>query len=193
MRKSLPAKAASAPTKGPSGQGTAQVLPGKATPSVAQVKVETHKDSESSEEESDGKEAAPAQVRPRRSQPIPATSMPETRLKVGLLGLLLSPGVQKSLGAASAQPHPRLFTLSPAHQSSRASPGPFELPLRLLMLLQALLSTLSTRCSTAYSSLALAFRKFSAWKEGWEWGAWAHTQIILALCDRAEVEDVYLS
>ncbi|ELK17269.1 Treacle protein [Pteropus alecto] len=61
VRKSLPAKAASAPTKGPSGQGTTPVLPGKAAPSVAQVKVETHEDSESSEEESDGKEAAPAQ------------------------------------------------------------------------------------------------------------------------------------
>lgn len=107
MRKSLPAKAASAPTKGPSGQGTTPVLPGKAAPSVAQVKVETHEDSESSEEESDGQEAAPAQVRPRRSQPIPPTSVPETWLKVGLPGLLLSPGVQKSQG------QPQLSFISP--------------------------------------------------------------------------------
>lgn len=63
--KSLPVKAASAPTKGPSGKGTTPGPPGKAGPPVAQVKTEVQEDSESSEE-SDSEEAAatPAQVRP---------------------------------------------------------------------------------------------------------------------------------
>lgn len=128
MRKSLPEKAASAPTKGPSGQGTAPILPGKAAPSVAQVKVETHEDSDSSEEESDGEEAAPAQVRPRRSQPIPPTSVPETRLaEGGLAGTAVVPRCTEVLGATSAQPHP-----------------PFSLcllPIRALGLLHGLLSS----------------------------------------------------
>ena len=63
--KTLPVKAASPPTKGPSGKGTTPGPPGKAGPAVAQVKAEVQEDSESSEE-SDNEEAAatPAQVRP---------------------------------------------------------------------------------------------------------------------------------
>lgn len=100
MAKSLPVKAASAPTKGPLGQGTTLGLPGKAGPVVAQVKAEPSEDSESSEEDSDSEEdaLAPAQVRPRRSQPIPPTSVPGTGTDGLVWALLLSPGVQKSQG-----------------------------------------------------------------------------------------------
>ncbi|XP_059999987.1 treacle protein isoform X6 [Lagenorhynchus albirostris] len=65
--KSLPVKAASAPTKGPSGQRTTPGLPGKAGPAVAQVKAEVQEDSESSEEESDNEEAASAAAQVKTS------------------------------------------------------------------------------------------------------------------------------
>ncbi|XP_039692484.1 treacle protein isoform X8 [Pteropus medius] len=131
VRKSLPAKAASAPTKGPSGQGTTPVLPGKAAPSVAQVKVETHEDSESSEEESDGQEAAPAQVKTSAKTPQTkanpassrvasakgAASAPGKVVKpparnsqtnaVSVKGQVSMPAMGKAVaGAAQAQPKP---------------------------------------------------------------------------------------
>ncbi|XP_072810895.1 treacle protein isoform X2 [Vicugna pacos] len=63
--KSVPGKAASASTKGPSGQGTAPVLLGKAGPVMAQVKAEVQEDSESSEESDNEKAASTAtQVKP---------------------------------------------------------------------------------------------------------------------------------
>ncbi|XP_024588005.1 treacle protein isoform X2 [Neophocaena asiaeorientalis asiaeorientalis] len=65
--KSLPVKAASAPTQGPSGQRTTPGLPGKAGPAVAQVKAEVQEDSESSEEESDNEEAASAAAQVKTS------------------------------------------------------------------------------------------------------------------------------
>ncbi|XP_032481295.1 treacle protein isoform X11 [Phocoena sinus] len=65
--KSLPVKAASAPTQGPSGQRTTPGLPGKARPAVAQVKAEVQEDSESSEEESDNEEAASATAQVKTS------------------------------------------------------------------------------------------------------------------------------
>nr|XP_033709334.1 treacle protein isoform X9 [Tursiops truncatus] len=65
--KSLPVKAASVPTKGPSGQRTTPGLPGKAGPAVAQVKAEVQEDSESSEEESDNEEAASAAAQVKTS------------------------------------------------------------------------------------------------------------------------------
>ncbi|XP_023393107.1 treacle protein isoform X18 [Pteropus vampyrus] len=131
VRKSLPAKAASVPTRGPSGQGTTPVLPGKAAPSVAQVKVETHEDSESSEEESDGQEAAPAQVKTSAKTPQikanPASSRvasakgaasapgkvvkPPARNSqtnaVSVKGQVSMPAMGKAVaGAAQAQPKP---------------------------------------------------------------------------------------
>ncbi|XP_036097173.1 treacle protein isoform X2 [Molossus molossus] len=80
--KSLPVKAASAPTKGPSGQGTTLGLPGKAGPMVAQVKAETHEDSESSEEDSESEEAAlaPAQVKASVKTPRTSTNPASTRV-----------------------------------------------------------------------------------------------------------------
>ncbi|KAK2497337.1 hypothetical protein MC885_012745, partial [Smutsia gigantea] len=88
VEKSFPVKAASAPTKGPSGQGTAPVLPRKAGPAVVQVKAETDKDSESSDDESDLEEVAatPAQAkspaRTLQSSPIsakPSGKIPQIR------------------------------------------------------------------------------------------------------------------
>ena len=89
--KGITVKAASTPTKRPSGQGTALAPPGKAGPATAPVKTEVQEDSsESSEEESGSEEAeeaaaAPAQVRLRRSQPIPPTPEPQGRVEEGLL------------------------------------------------------------------------------------------------------------
>ncbi|XP_057587016.1 treacle protein isoform X4 [Hippopotamus amphibius kiboko] len=71
--KSLPVKAASAPTKGPSGRGTTPVLPRKAGPAVAQVKAEVQEDSESSEEESGNEEAAAAPAQVKTSVKTPQT------------------------------------------------------------------------------------------------------------------------
>lgn len=97
MGKTLPVKAASAPTKRPSGQG-------KAGPSTTQVNAATHSDSdsESSEEESDKEEAAstPAQVRPRRSQP----SAQDGSKHGGLVWTALVPRYAEASGTASAQP-----------------------------------------------------------------------------------------
>lgn len=96
--------------KAASEQGAALGLPGKAGPMLAQVKDETHEDSESSEEESDSDEApsAPAQVRPRRSQPIPPTSVSGTGLRVGLSGLCCCPqGCRGLRGSHSSAPRKR--------------------------------------------------------------------------------------
>ncbi|KAG8504542.1 Treacle protein [Galemys pyrenaicus] len=61
----LPVKAVAVPSKGPLGQGTASVPPGRAGPLVTKVKTKTHEDSTSSEEESDSEEEAetPAQLK----------------------------------------------------------------------------------------------------------------------------------
>nr|XP_055181079.1 treacle protein isoform X3 [Nyctereutes procyonoides] len=82
--KGVTVKAASTPTKRPSGQGTALAPPGKAGPATAPVKTEVQEDSsESSEEESGSEEAeeaaaAPAQVKTPQSKanqaPTRATS-----------------------------------------------------------------------------------------------------------------------
>lgn len=129
-------KATSASSKGPSGQGTTLVPPGKAGPAVAQVKAETHKDSESSEEESDSEEAAsaPTQVRPRRSLSILTISVPGTGLRMCLSELCCCPQVCRSLRGSQLSLIPHSTLLSPAHQGSQSPAWPFELPLRFLML-----------------------------------------------------------
>lgn len=141
MGKNLPVKAASAPTKQPSGQG-------KAGPSTTQVNTATHSDSDSeSSEESDKEEAAsaPAQVRPRRSQPVPSTPVPGMGLTMvglsGLMGLrmvgfselLLSPGMQKPQGQPSSACHHFSLCLLP-FGTPGASVLPFAFPLRVLTL-----------------------------------------------------------
>ncbi|XP_012513735.1 PREDICTED: treacle protein [Propithecus coquereli] len=80
--KGLQAKAASVPTTGPSGQGTAPVLPGKTGLAVTQVKAEAQEDSESSEEESDSEDAAtaPAQVKASVKMPLAKASPAATRV-----------------------------------------------------------------------------------------------------------------
>ncbi|XP_070230734.1 treacle protein isoform X3 [Bos mutus] len=79
--KTLPVKAASPPTKGPSGKGTTPGPPGKAGPAVAQVKAEVQEDSESSEE-SDNEEAAatPAQVKTSVKTPQTKANSSATRV-----------------------------------------------------------------------------------------------------------------
>lgn len=96
MEKSFQVKAASAPTKGSSGQGTAPVLSRKAGPAAARGKAEVHGDSESSEEEPDLEEVAdsPAQVRPERRQPRPPTLEP--RAEDGPVRAALAPCAEAS-------------------------------------------------------------------------------------------------
>lgn len=131
--KSIPVRAASAPTKGFSGQGAAPVPAGKAGPATAPAKAEMQEDSESSEEDSDSEEVTttPALVRPGWSQPVPPA--PESRAGLGrsFSELRWLPAVQKPQGPPqpSLVPH---FSLSLLHLSEMQSrPWPFELTLRL--------------------------------------------------------------
>ncbi|XP_072612986.1 treacle protein isoform X6 [Vulpes vulpes] len=83
--KGITVKAASTPTKRPSGQGTALAPPGKAGPATAPVKTEVQEDSsESSEEESGSEEAeeaaaAPAQVKTAVKTPQSKANQAPTR------------------------------------------------------------------------------------------------------------------
>ncbi|XP_066888175.1 treacle protein isoform X2 [Kogia breviceps] len=98
--KSLPVKAASAPTKGPSGQRTTPGLPGKAGPAVAQVKAEVQEDSESSEEESDSEEAASAAAQVKTSVKTPQTKANPAATRVASVkGAPSAPG--KGVSAAA--------------------------------------------------------------------------------------------
>lgn len=160
VRKNPPAKAASAPTKGPSGQGNAPLLPGKAGPAVAQVKAEMHDDSESSEEESDSEEVAatPAQVRPQGASPSPPHQCPGLA-DGGLVWAALAPGC----AGASAQPRSP-FSLS------LFCPSELQGPLRGLLSFHgdsvcfplALLSTPSASAVLSGAPVALTLREFPA-------------------------------
>ncbi|CAI9170691.1 unnamed protein product [Rangifer tarandus platyrhynchus] len=112
--KSLPVKAASAPTKGPSGKGTTPGPPGKAGPAVAQVKTEVQEDSESSEE-SDNEEAAatPAQVKT-------SVKTPQTKA---------NPSATRVTSAKVAAPAPGKETLAVA-QAKVESPAKVKPPAR---------------------------------------------------------------
>nr|XP_020740792.1 treacle protein isoform X5 [Odocoileus virginianus texanus] len=112
--KSLPVKAASAPTKGPSGKGTTPGPPGKAGPAVAQVKTEAQEDSESSEE-SDNEEAAatPAQVKT-------SVKTPQTKA---------NPSATRVTSAKVAAPAPGKETLAVA-QAKVGSPAKVKPPAR---------------------------------------------------------------
>ncbi|XP_032106110.1 treacle protein isoform X13 [Sapajus apella] len=98
--KGLQVKAASVPVKGPLGQGTAPVLPGKTQPSITQVKAEMQEDSESSEEESDSEEAAatPAQVK-NSVKKTQAKANPAATRASSAKGTISAPG--KVVGAAA--------------------------------------------------------------------------------------------
>ncbi|XP_069340028.1 treacle protein isoform X2 [Eulemur rufifrons] len=91
--KGLQGKAASVPTTGPSGQGTAPVLPGKTGLAVTQGKAEAQEDSESSEEESDSEDAAtaPAQVKASVKAPLAKANLAATRVS-SAKGAMSAPG-----------------------------------------------------------------------------------------------------
>ncbi|XP_053521872.1 treacle protein isoform X9 [Artibeus jamaicensis] len=114
-RKSLPAKAASASTKGPSGKGTAQVLPGKAGSAAAQVDAKTHEDSESSEEESDSEEASLAPAQAEASVKAPQTKASPASARVA-----------SAKGAASTSGK----VVTEAAQATQGSPAKVKLPAR---------------------------------------------------------------
>ncbi|XP_059949622.1 treacle protein isoform X3 [Mesoplodon densirostris] len=98
--KSLPVKAASAPTKGPSGQRTTPGLPGKAGPAVAQVKAEVPEDSESSEEESDNEEVASTAAQVKTSVKTPQTKANPAATRVASAkGAASAPGKGASAAA----------------------------------------------------------------------------------------------
>ncbi|KAM5301771.1 treacle protein isoform 3-T3 [Glossophaga mutica] len=131
--KSLPAIAASASTKGPSGKGTTQVLPGKAGSVVAQVNAKTHKDSESSEEDSDSKEAASAAAQAEASAKAPQTkASPASARVASAKGAASAPGKMVTAAAQAKPGSPAKVKLSTKMPQSGAisgrgqAPGPVE-------------------------------------------------------------------
>ncbi|XP_035144408.1 treacle protein isoform X24 [Callithrix jacchus] len=105
--KGLQVKAASVPVKGPLGQGTAPLLPGKTQPSLTQVKAEMQEDSESSEEESDSEEAAttPAQVKTSVTKNQAKANPAATRAS-SAKGTIAAPGKVVSATAQAKQRSP---------------------------------------------------------------------------------------
>uniref|UniRef100_A0ABI7YGS2 Treacle protein domain-containing protein n=1 Tax=Felis catus TaxID=9685 RepID=A0ABI7YGS2_FELCA len=105
--KSVPVKAASAPTKGSSGQGAVPVPAGKAGPAMAPAKAEVQEDSESSEEESDSEEvtAAPAQVKTSAKTPQTKANPASTRT-ASAKGAASAPGKVATAAAQAKQESP---------------------------------------------------------------------------------------
>ncbi|XP_030185221.1 treacle protein isoform X3 [Lynx canadensis] len=105
--KSVPVKAASAPTKGSSGQGAVPVPAGKAGPATAPAKAEVQEDSESSEEESDSEEvtAAPAQVKTSAKTPQTKANPASTRT-ASAKGAASAPGKVATAAAQAKQESP---------------------------------------------------------------------------------------
>ncbi|XP_053763006.1 treacle protein isoform X6 [Panthera pardus] len=105
--KSAPVKAASAPTKGSSGQGAVPVPAGKAGPAMAPAKAEVQEDSESSEEESDSEEvtAAPAQVKTSAKTPQTKANPASTRT-ASAKGAASAPGKVATAAAHAKQESP---------------------------------------------------------------------------------------
>ncbi|XP_036703358.1 treacle protein isoform X7 [Balaenoptera musculus] len=128
--KSLPVKAASAPTKGPSGARTTPGLAGKAGPAVAQVKAEVQEDSESSEEESDNEEAASTAAQVKTSVKTPQTKANPAATRVASAkGAASAPGkgvsaaAQAKLGSpAKAKPSGKTPQVRTASASTKGSP-----------------------------------------------------------------------
>ncbi|XP_064452734.1 treacle protein isoform X4 [Mirounga angustirostris] len=111
--KGVTLKAASTPTKGPSGQGTAPAPPGKAGPAVALVKAEAQEDSsESSEEDSDSEETAEALAQVKASVKIPQSKASPAPTRAA-----------SAKGAASA-PGKVVTAVAPAKQESPAKVKP---------------------------------------------------------------------
>nr|XP_021556539.1 treacle protein [Neomonachus schauinslandi] len=111
--KGVTLKAASTPTKGPSGQGTAPAPPGKAGPAVALVKAEAQEDSsESSEEDSDSEETAEALAQVKASVKIPQSKASPAPTRAA-----------STKGAASA-PGKVVTAIAPAKQESPAKVKP---------------------------------------------------------------------
>ncbi|XP_045293090.1 treacle protein isoform X1 [Leopardus geoffroyi] len=105
--KSVPVKAASAPTKGSSGQGAVPVPAGKAGPAMAPAKAEVQEDSESSEEESDSEKvtAAPAQVKTSAKTPQTKANPASTRT-ASAKGAASAPGKVATAAAQAKQESP---------------------------------------------------------------------------------------
>uniref|UniRef100_A0A4W2F1I2 Treacle protein domain-containing protein n=1 Tax=Bos indicus x Bos taurus TaxID=30522 RepID=A0A4W2F1I2_BOBOX len=120
--KTLPVKAASPATKGPSGKGTTPGPPGKAGPAVAQVKAEVQEDSESSEE-SDNEEAAatPAQVKPPARTPQSSAVSGRGQVSVPAVG-------KAAAAAAQAQPGPVKGSQEDSESSEEESDSEGEAP-----------------------------------------------------------------
>nr|XP_036849980.1 treacle protein isoform X5 [Manis javanica] len=113
VEKSFQVKAASAPTKGSSGQGTAPVLSRKAGPAAARGKAEVHGDSESSEEEPDLEEVADSPAQAMK----PSMKMPQTKANPASTSAALAKG------AASA-PRKAVTATSQGKQWSPAKAKP---------------------------------------------------------------------
>ncbi|XP_034855350.1 treacle protein-like isoform X4 [Mirounga leonina] len=110
--KGVTLKAASTPTKGPSGQGTAPAPPGKAGPAVALVKAEAQEDSSESSEDSDSEETAEALAQVKASVKIPQSKASPAPTRAA-----------SAKGAASA-PGKVVTAVAPAKQESPAKVKP---------------------------------------------------------------------
>ncbi|XP_025723034.1 treacle protein isoform X3 [Callorhinus ursinus] len=106
--KAVALKAASTPTKGTSGQGTAPAPPGKAGPAVAPVKAEAQEDSlESSEEDSDSEEAAEALAQVKASVKTPQSkASPAPTRAASAKGAASAPGKVVTAAAPAKQESP---------------------------------------------------------------------------------------
>ncbi|XP_027462662.2 treacle protein isoform X1 [Zalophus californianus] len=105
--KAVALKAASTPTKGTSGQGTAPAPPGKAGPAVAPVKAEAQEDSSESSEDSDSEEAAEALAQVKASVKTPQSkASPAPTRAASAKGAASAPGKVVTAAAPAKQESP---------------------------------------------------------------------------------------
>ncbi|KAM6148499.1 treacle protein [Erethizon dorsatum] len=124
LGRGLQGQAASAPTKGPSGQGATAVPPGKTGLTIARVRAEDHESSESSEDFDDGEAAAvttPPQVKASGKTPQAKANPAPTKAST-VKGAASAPG-KLVTPAAQGKPGPTAKGKSPvrAPQSSAIS------------------------------------------------------------------------
>ncbi|XP_039095413.1 treacle protein isoform X1 [Hyaena hyaena] len=121
--KSIPVRAASAPTKGSSGQGAAPVPAGKAGPATAPAKAEMQEDSESSEEDSDSEEVTTTPALVKTAVKTPQTKAnPASSRAASAKGAGSAPGKAVAAAAPAKQESPaKVKPTARAPQSSAVS------------------------------------------------------------------------
>ncbi|XP_013367728.1 PREDICTED: treacle protein isoform X3 [Chinchilla lanigera] len=121
LGKGLQQQAASATTKGPSGQGATPVLPGKTRPTIVQVRTEAHEESESEEDCDDSEAATPPQAKASGKTPQAKANLAST--KASTVKGAASPCGKLVTPVAQGKPGPMAKGKSPvrAPQNSTAS------------------------------------------------------------------------